>query len=466
MLAVAWWIWITLLYVIGTFAAIDALWHGRTSQSTIAWVLGLIFLPFITLPLYAFFGSRSFYGYIRARRHGHDALDRLANHALSLITPWKQQATELTRPLAPLFLSTPLSGNATTLLTSGRDFYSQMFSAIEAAEHSISVQFYIMRSDVSGNLLADLLCEKAQQGLNVYVLYDEIGSNNIKRAYIKRLRKAGVQVSKFNSARFFRTRMQLNFRNHRKSVICDGHTAFVGGYNFGDEYLGTGKVLPFWRDTHVKIEGPAALSFQIIFSEDWHWATNQLPKLHWQKPQAQGDDNVMSIASGPADSVDSASIYFIHLINTAKERCWLVSPYFVPDSNVIYALKLAALRGIDVRILVPERTDSFLVHYAMQDCLPGLQQCGVKMLSYQKGFLHQKVALIDDQWSSIGSCNLDYRSLHINFELNALIQSKTLNAQVEQMLLHDFTHAVPTVTSNHWWPQFLTKCARLVSPLL
>lgn len=466
MLEIAWWIWVALLYIIGTLAAIDALWYGRSSQSTIAWVLGLIFLPFITLPLYSLFGGRRFHGYIRARRHGQDKLDRIANTALDFLTPWKQPATEISKPLAPLFLSTPLSGNATTLLTTGRDFYSQMFKAIETAEHSICVQFYILRSDVSGNLLADLLCLKAQQGVDVYVLYDEIGSNNIKRSYVARLKKSGVNISKFNSARLFRTRMQFNFRNHRKSVICDGHTAFVGGYNFGDEYLGTGKVLPFWRDTHVKIEGPAALSFQIIFSEDWHWATHSLPKLHWQEPQEKGTDKVMSIASGPADRIDSASLYFTHLINSAKERCWLVSPYFVPDSNLIYALKLAGLRGIDVRILVPKRTDSLLVRYAMKDCIPGLQRCGVKMLSYKKGFLHQKIALIDDEWSSIGSCNLDYRSLHINFELNALVQSKELNKQVSAMLEYDFTYAEPTVISTHWWQQFLTKCARLLSPLL
>lgn len=466
MLEVAWWIWVALLYTIGTLAAIDALWYGRTAQSTIAWVLGLIFLPFLTLPLYALFGGRRFHGYIRARRHGHDKLDRIADNALAFLTPWKQPATETSQPLTPLFLSAPLGGNATTLLTSGRDFYSQMFKAIEAAKHSVSIQFYILRSDVSGNLLGDLLCMKVQQGVSVYVLYDEIGSNNIQRSYVNRLRKAGVKISKFNSARLFRTRMQFNFRNHRKSVICDGHTAFIGGYNFGDEYLGTGQVLPFWRDTHVKIEGPAVLSFQIIFSEDWHWATHSLPKLHWQEPQEKGSDSVMSIASGPADTIDSASLYFTHLINTAKKRCWLVSPYFVPDSNLVYALKLAGLRGVDVRILVPERTDSLLVRYAMLDCIPGLQRCGVKMLSYQKGFLHQKVVLIDDEWSSIGSCNLDYRSLHINFELNALIRSKELNQQVAEMLLHDFTFAVPTVISNHWLRMFLTKCARLVSPLL
>lgn len=460
------WIGIALSYVLGTFFAIDALWQGRTSQSTIAWFLGLVFLPFFTLPLYALFGGRRFHGYIRARRHGHEELDLLAQNAIRFLEPWKQPANELTKPLIPLFLSAPLDGNATTLLTTGRDFYGQMFQSIKEAEHSICIQFYIIRSDVSGNILGDLLCLKAQQGVNVYVLYDEIGSNGLQRAFVKRLQNAGVKISKFNSSRYIRTRMQINFRNHRKLVVCDGKTAYVGGYNFADEYLGTGKVLPFWRDTHLKIEGPAALSFQIIYSEDWHWATHELPTLHWPEPVEKGTDEVMSIASGPADSVESASLYFTHLIQTAKKRCWLVSPYFVPDDNLIYALKLAGLRGIDVRVLIPIKSDSWFVHQAMRDHIPKLQKCGVKFFSYTKGFLHQKVVLLDDEWSSIGSCNLDYRSLHINFELNALVRSKKLNQQVADMLTLDFADSTPTVISNHWWPQFLTKCARLVSPLL
>jgi len=460
------WIGVALSYLIGTFFALDALWQGRTSQTTLAWVLGLVFLPFISVPLYAFFGSRRFHGYIRARRHGHEELDLLAQQAIEKLEPWKQPPRELTKPLIPLFFSAPLDGNATTLLTTGRDFYGKMFESIRAAKHSVCIQFYILRSDVSGNLLGDLLCLKAKEGVKIYVIYDEIGSNSLQRSYIKRLKNAGVHISPFNSSRYLRTRMQINFRNHRKLVICDGETAYVGGYNFADEYLGTGKVLPFWRDTHLKIEGPAALSFQIIFCEDWHWATHELPNLHWPDPVTKGTDKVMSIASGPADKIDSASLYFTHLIQTAKKRCWLVSPYFVPDDNLVYALELAGLRGIDVRVLVPNKSDSWFVQQAMRDHIPKLQQCGVKFYSYRKGFLHQKVVIVDDDWSSIGSCNLDYRSLHINFELNALVRSERLNKEVSDMLLADFEDSVPTVISGHWWPQFLTKGARLLSPLL
>lgn len=467
MLELAWWIWALALYAIGTMFAIDALWQGRTAQSTIAWVLGLIFVPFLTLPLYAFFGSRHFHGYLRARRHGHDQLDSTIIQTLRLLKPWKQETTPLTQPFLPLFNLPPVAGNHCTLLTTGQSFYQQMFHAIEQAQECVCVQFYILRSDHCGQALAELLAKKVQAGVSCYLLYDEIGSSGISRKYLKKLTQTGVQISRFNSSKLLlRTRLQLNFRNHRKLVLCDGQVAFVGGYNFGDEYLGDGQKRLFWRDTHVKIEGPAALSFQVSFAEDWHWATHKLPQLSWPVPLAKGQDEVMCIATGPADLSESASLYFCHLLHQAKQRCWLVSPYFIPDQNLFNALQLAALRGLDVRILIPGKTDNWLVQQASRNYLPKLMKCGVKFYTYQKGFLHQKVVLLDDEYCSIGSANLDNRSLHINFEINALINSKRLNQEVSAMLLQDFKDAIPTPLNTHWWPTFLTKCARLVSPLL
>ena len=466
LITTTWWLWALTFYVIGTLFAIDALWHGRTAQSTIAWVLGLIFLPFLALPLYAFFGSRRFHGYLRSRRHGHDDIDNVIQQTLQQLNDWKQPVDHFTRPFASLFDIPPIAGNDCQLLTTGQDFYQSMFAEIEQAEHSICIQFYILRSDQSGYQLAELLAKKAQQGVNCYVIYDEIGSSNIKSHYLKALRKSGVLCTKFNSTRLLKTRLHYNFRNHRKLVICDGKVAFVGGFNLGDEYLGDGLERPYWRDTHVKISGPAALSFQVSFAEDWHWATKQLAQLSWPTLNQQGNAEVMCIATGPADESPTASLYFSHLLHQAKQRCWLVSPYFVPDQNLMNALVLASLRGLDVRILVPQRSDKWLVELASRNYIARLQKAGIRIFSYQKGFLHQKVVLIDNDYASIGSSNLDNRSLHINFELNALIKCPHFNQQVEHMLREDFSHSRVTQISTHWFPTFLTKCARLVSPIL
>lgn len=461
----AWWIWALLVYSLGLLAAIDALWQGRTAQGTIAWVLGLILMPMITLPLYAFFGSRRFHGYVRARRHHNENLDLIADQVQAELEPHALPPGQLTYPLYPLFRMPQTAGNQCQLLTSGADTYTEIFRDIAAARHSVCVQFYILRDDRTGQQLAELLCDKARQGVATYLLYDEIGSRGLKRAYLQSLRDAGVRVSRFNPLRL-RTRMQLNFRNHRKLVVCDGHTAFTGGFNLGDEYLGDGTALPFWRDTHIKIHGPAALSFQLVFCEDWHWATQHLPALHWQSAAPAGNSKVMCIASGPADETESASLYFSHLIHSAKRRCWLVSPYFVPDQNLFNALQLAGLRGLDIRILVPEKSDSWLVQQAMRSYINNLSQCNVQFYTYKKGFLHQKVLLIDDDWCSVGSANLDNRSLRINFEINALIEDPALARQTEKMLLQDFADSEPTGLSKHWWPVLLAKSARLLGPVL
>lgn len=461
----AWWIWVLLLYSLGTLIAIDALWQGRTAQGTIAWFLALLLVPFVALPLYALLGSRRFHGYVRARRHGHQQLDKLLSQVLQQLKPWFSPNTPISAPLLPLFRLPLLNGNQVQLLSSGPCFYDSMFAAIEAASQSVCVQFYILRSDNTGQKLAELLIRKAQAGVQVYVLYDEIGSSGLSKLFVFKLKQAGVAISRFNT-RHVRTRLQLNFRNHRKLVICDNHTAFVGGHNLGDEHLGDGHNGLFWRDTQVKIQGPAVLGFQFIFVEDWHWATGKIPNLDWEVAPSFGQSEVMCIASGPADDTESASLYFTHLIHSAKKRCWLVSPYFVPDHNLYSALQLAGLRGVEVRILVPGISDNRLVQHAMHAYIASLSQCHIQFFTYQKGFLHQKVFLIDDQWCSIGSANLDNRSLRINFEMNAFIQDKNLADEVKRMLQQDFQNAQPTRINKHWWPVFLSKCARLFSPIL
>ncbi|WP_430462095.1 cardiolipin synthase [Thalassolituus sp. LLYu03] len=463
MAAFDWWILTLLIYGAGTLAALDALWQGRTAQGTIAWTLSLLVMPVIALPLYLFFGTRRLRGYRRARQHGDNRLSFIADEAQAALGQHCVSSNAVTRPFSNLFRLPALSGNDCRLLTCGNDVYDAMFSDIASARHYLCVQFYILRDDNTGQRLADLLCDKAREGVAVYLLYDEIGSRGIRRSFLQQLDASGVRVSRFNPLQL-RNRAQLNFRNHRKLLICDGAIGYVGGYNLGDEYLGTpGQP---WRDTQVRIEGPAALAFQLAFTEDWHWATGYVPQLGWQAGAARGPCQVMAIATGPADDTESASLYFSHLIHQAQTRCWLASPYFVPDHNLLSALQLAGLRGLDVRILLPERSDNWLVQQAMRSYIKPLRQCGVRFFTYSNGFLHQKVILIDDEWTSVGSANLDNRSLRINFEIGALIQDKSFARQTEIMLEQDFRQSQPTELSERFFPVLLAKAARLLAPVL
>lgn len=466
MILIDWWWLPLLLYLLGALFALDAIWQGRTAQGTIAWVVALLFIPMAGIPLYILFGTRRFHGYRLARRRGDARLNILGRQIRQSLMPYAIPATSLTQPLYTLFRLPMTRANHCRLLIDGEQTYSALLDAIDRAEYSVCMQFYIVRDDKSANQIADRLALKAQQGVRIYFLYDEIGSHALSRRYLKRLTQAGVRCSRFNSLQV-RHRLQLNFRNHRKVTVIDGKTVFVGGLNLADEYQ-----QPHWRDTHMQITGPAALTFQLAFSEDWYWACQYLPRLQWQAEAASrsGDSNndsaVMCINTGPADSQESASLFFNHVIHQARRRIWLATPYFIPDIATLSALRLAGLRGLDVRILIPENTDKWLVQQAMGSYIRELSDFGIRFFSYQSGFMHQKVILIDDEWSSIGSCNLDNRSLRINFETNALIYCTETSTYIEEMLKRDFNHAVPTVVSEKKRHQLIMKCCRLLAPLL
>ena len=470
-----WWLATLSLYLLGTAFALDAVWQGRTAQGTIAWLVVLIFIPMVGIPLYLLFGSRKFHGYRLARRRGDARLNAL-NHQIRLsLMPFASPANAITQPLYNLFRLPMTHSNHCQLLINGEQTFAAMEQAIRQANHSICVQFYIVRDDATGQQLADALIEKAQQGIQVYFLYDEIGSHGLSTTFTEKLANAGVRISRFNALQL-RHRLQINFRNHRKLILIDGEQCFIGGINLGDEYLNKNN---HWRDTHIQIHGPSALTFQLSFIEDWYWATQYLPRLKWQPVAAinspdnrpSDSDNtshsaVMCINTGPADNQESASLFFSHLIHQAKKRVWIATPYFVPDIATLSALRLAALKGLDVKVLLPARTDKWLVQQAMGSYVEELSPCGVQFYHYQPGFMHQKVLLIDEHWSSIGSANLDNRSLRINFEANALIFDEQFAAQIETMLQQDLEQSLPLAVNNSRIKRLITKTARLSAPIL
>lgn len=462
MAMIEWWFWPILIYSLGIVAAVDVLWRGRSSQSMAAWVMGLLLMPALTLPLYLLFGARRLRGYRRARREGDTILGPVGIMAGKRLSPFITHPTPLTKPLTRLFRMPEIQNNECTLLINGEATFQRLFQRIRDAQRVICVQFYILRDDALGQELLHLLRQKAQQGISVYLLYDEIGSHKLSRRYIKTLKEAGIAVSRFNPIRF-RYRWQLNFRNHRKVSIIDEQYAFVGGHNLGMEYL---HQRGFWRDTHVEIHGPAALSFQLSFVEDWHWATHTVLPLPWATPSAQGNTPAMCLNPGPSDHQDSGATVVTHLINQAQHRCWLAAPYFIPDATLINALQLAVLRGVDVRVLLPHKTDNWLVQQAMRSYVQELTHYGIHFHTYQKGFMHQKVILVDDDTACIGSMNLDNRSLHINFESSALIQSMEFAQQVKHMLEVDFTHARPSSLKHSAWQRLLARSTRLLAPIL
>jgi cardiolipin synthase len=461
-----------LLELVAVGAGIHAVMHVRTAQGASAWFLALVTMPIISLPLYAVFGRRRFAGYVEARRAGDAAIEHVSRTLVA-------DAASFRAPLPPddpryeafeKLAGIPFMGNnEVRLLTSGSDTFEAIFAALAAAERYALVQFYIIRDDDVGRRLADALLDCLARGVRVYLLYDALGSYDLPAAFARSLRDAGAEVCAFAGTTRRVGRLQINFRNHRKTVVVDGRIALVGGHNVGEEYLNRHPKLTPWRDTHVEVRGPAAAATQISFAEDWYWATGVLPIVDWTPHRAPGSCAALPLATGPADELEPGALLFVHALHQAHRRLWVVSPYFVPNGSIIDALKLAALRGVDVRILLPGVTDNRLAQLAGSAYLEELLPAGVRLFRYQDGFLHQKVLLIDDDLATIGTANLDNRSMRLNFELTMVFADADFATEVEQMLAADFERSQEIdwrSVRRPWWWRAATRGARLLAPVL
>ncbi len=465
---------VLLAQTLGALSSVDAIMQTRTSQGAVAWVISLNAMPYVAVPAYWVFGRSDFNGYVTARRTYRETLEtfwqdfegRLREH--DLIYRSERETPFVSERLAKL----PATRyNDAELLLDGDAVYDSILRGIAAAQDYVLVQFYIIRDDESGRQLRDALVERAQAGVRCFVLYDEIGSR-LPSAYLRSLRDAGVIVHPFNTTQGTANRFQLNFRNHRKIVIVDGHATWVGGLNVGLEYTGRDPEVGYWRDTHLRCEGPIVQSVQVSFVEDWHWAAREtLDDLNWTPaPAPSGKDLAMlCLPSGPVDPYETATLFFLNAINNAEDRLWIATPYFVPDEQFVSALQLAALRGVDVRILVPDTGDNPLVDLSFWSYLPKLQQVGVKFYRYTKGFMHHKVLVVDDRWSTVGTANFDNRSFRLNFEITMGIEDPAFTAQVAAMLETDMTDADPVppgaFEQRSAWFRFWVQAARLTAPI-
>lgn len=468
-------------HIAGAICLIPALLHTRTPQGTIAWLISLLAFPYIAVPLYLILGQRKFSGYVEARRRQTDSdspWGQLTDRITDSMTPYAVQASDMAgqimQTLADIVRLPVCRGNSCRLLIDAEHAFPQIYQAIREARRYILIEFFIIKNDSVGQIMKDLLIERAKAGVSIYLLYDEIGSRKLPPGYISALRKAGVNIEPFNGKRHFLSNiLRLNFRNHRKLVIVDGATAFIGGMNIGREYLGKGE-LGYWRDTFVQLRGPAVQQTQICFLEDWNWAMLQassalLPHLEWNTAPQPEDETLLMLPSGPADTIPAWKTTIIALANRATRRLWIATPYFVPDEGVLAALQAAALRNVDVRILRPERADHLLVKLSSFTFLRDLDTYGIQLWAYKKGFLHQKVILMDDDIATIGTANLDNRSLALNFEITAVTRSPGVCSAVKDMLEKDFSvsekESLTDYDNKSLGFKMLCNLARLMAPV-
>lgn len=459
-------------HLLGALTSVKAVMETRTSQGAVAWVVSLNTFPYVAVPAYWVFGRSEFQGYVLARQGGLQesrGLEERLKQQLQQFRLTETPDSETDRLLERL-AHMPFTGhNSARVLVDGTDTFDAILAAIEQAQRYVLVQFFIIRDDQLGNRLRELLERKARAGVTVRVLYDEVGSHQLSRGFRRSLTDAGVSISPFNTRQGSANRFQINFRNHRKIVVVDGEVAFVGGANVGDEYVDGGR-FGRWRDTHVELRGPVVQAVQVPFAEDWHWATKELLfDLNWVPRPAADDVAVLCLPTGPADPFETCAFMFLSAINAAKERLWIASPYFVPDEAIMSALQMAALRGVDVRILLPNDPDHKLVYLSSFSYLQAAESAGVKIHRYLPGFMHQKVMIVDQQYAAIGTANLDNRSFRLNFEITMIFDDRETNREVARMLEEDFQQSRPVTAAEYTGSSFpfrlLVQLARLTAPV-
>lgn len=463
-----------LLEILGVLSAMDAIMKSRTPQGTTAWVLALVLLPIVALPLYWMFGRARFDEYVRALRSFDAAVaERLEDIRRSVLGAYVVEPSGERGELRAFdeLATLPLTcGNGARLLIDGHATFDAIFAEIDRAEDYVLAQSYIIHDDEIGTAFKERLIAAAKRGVRVYLLYDEVGTYKLPRSYKHELGEAGVEVSGFSGRRSWLGRFRINFRNHRKIVVVDGRWAAVGGLNVGDEYLGRDKKLAPWRDTHVAVTGPVVQGAQLSFVRDWYYGTEHLPEVEWEPERSPEDRRGLVLASGPSDELETCGLFFTHAIESAEERVWIATPYFVPDGRVLGALQLAALRGVDVRVLMPRMTDSVFFKFVPFTYLPDIGRAGVKSYLFEDGFMHQKVVLVDGDYAAVSTANFDNRSFCLNFEITMLFADAGFAHDVEQMLEADFARATrltPDALKDRSYAfRVAAQSMRLLAPIL
>ena len=440
---------VTILYFLTViFIAILIILENRNPVKTISWILVLVLLPFLGIVIYLFFGQE----YRKTKmysRKGLKNLEKLRNLTLEQLDNLPENHLQISerlyskKRLMNLLLSNSnailTSNNEVQVLRNGEETFPEIFRAIEQARHHVHLEYYIVEDDHIGNYLRELLIQKAHEGVEVRFIYDDVGSWELKRKWLRTMSDAGVRVDCFMRVRYPMLTSKVNYRNHRKILVIDGDTAFVGGLNFADRYQDGIRGIGPWRDTHLKITGGGATALQIIFMADWYFVSKEILKGdNYFRPFEPGDGKLVQISSsGPDSDWESIGQAYFYAIASAIEYVYISSPYLMPPADIVTALKTSALGGVDVRIIVPGKSDAITPKWGTNSYIEELLEAGVKVYFYKAGFIHSKVIVVDGTFSSVGTANLDFRSLETNFEVNAMIYDEEIAGILAGQFLED-----------------------------
>jgi cardiolipin synthase len=456
-----------ILPIVALLLSIDAVavvtlifFERRDPESVLAWLFAILTLPVIGFVLYLIFGFK----YFKTRAFGlkstgdqailtrvRNGLEPGVGRGTARDLEHEAVVPDLARLLIADSAAILTSGNEVSVFTDGNEKFAALFEAIRGARSHVHLEYYILRDDALGNRLLRALEEKAREGVQVRLLYDDLG-NKIPRLKFRTLEGLGGKVSGFYRALVPSFGLRVNYRNHRKIAVIDGNIGFTGGFNIGDEYLGLGP-LGAWRDTAVRIRGAAVRSLQLRFVLDWNFATHERLALgdayFGSIGEPAGPALVQVVSGGPDTTWNPPREQYVKMVGSAARTCYLQTPYFIPDVSVMTALRIAALSGVDVRIMIPSRADQPFVHWASLSNVGELLDAGVRVFGYDAGFLHAKTVTIDDRVTSIGSANWDLRSFKWNFETNAVIYDRAFGRAYRRIFEEDMRESTEITSASY-----------------
>jgi cardiolipin synthase len=481
-------IWLYLFGLVGViytltivFTLIVVILENRSPQKTISWILVLILLPVIGLISYLVFGQ----SYRKQKMFSLKGLGDLKwlqilsqdqKGKLEKSKFLKNERIHEKKNVMTLLLNNSkalLTGqNRLKILNDGEETFTEIYKSLRKAKKHIHLEYYIIEDGELASELHEILLERAIAGVEIRIIYDGVGSWKLSQEYINSLREVGVKIHPFLPVRFPILTSRINYRNHRKIIVIDGKTAFVGGLNFADRYKNGIPGIGIWRDTHLKIVGEAASSLQIVFLIDWYFVRQEVLLDEKYRPNFKVKEQcLLQIVSSGADS-DWASILqaYFSAIASAKQNVYISSPYFMPNGSILMALKTAAMSGIDVRVLIPKKSDSTMTFYGTLSYIGELLEAGVRIYFYNKGFNHSKIMMVDDVISTVGTANMDIRSFEQNFEVNALVYDETVNMELRERFMEDLEQS-DEINLETWQKRpkaqkIKESLARIFTPLL
>ena len=465
----------TILFVIYTLTILSVIvviiTDNRNPLKTVPWILVLVLAPVVGLVFYFFFGQNLSKQRIISRRTRKRITTQLEESDRCPQAELPEKHRPLIRMLVNTNHSVPLYGSRLTPYTNGEAKMTALLEEIAKAQHYIHLQYYIICDDETGGRLKDALIRKAREGVEVRILYDDMGSRGVKKTFFEEMREAGIEVYAFLHVKFPLLTSKFNYRNHRKIVVIDGRVGFIGGMNIADRYVkGTG--WGTWRDTHFKVEGSGVAGMQVSFLSDWSATTKQniTGEKYFPKAEYFTQEFMQIVAGGPFGKWRVLLQADSYAISRAHHRIWIQTPYYLPSDVLNSALQEAALAGVDVRLMLPKRSDVVSVNLASHSFLDDMMKSGAKIYFYEPGFLHSKLLIIDGDLTVIGSANMDFRSFEHNFEVNAYVYDREFTKQMSLIYEADMRNC-QAVTPNEWFSRPLKQRVaesfmRLFAPLM